>query len=140
MIVMPRDGGSRGGGRRKLHAVKELVLRELEPPGWDREGALLQPLGRDEDSGGVPRKNLCPIPGSNEILHTDWASLWSSTVGIRYTAKGCACFDEQRMMAPRWFTWKRAELCRESCRRGWSTAQSVEEWSWFAASFHRRAQ
>ena len=46
---------------------------------------------------------------SNEILHTDWASWLSSTVGIPYTVRSCACFDEQRMAVRRSFTWKRAE-------------------------------
>lgn len=90
-------------------------------------GACLQALGPQRKSIAIPVQDLHPVGGSNEILHTDWVSWLSSTVGILCTARNCAYFDEQCMAVWQWFTWKRAEPYRESCRRGWSTAQSVEE-------------
>jgi hypothetical protein len=54
-------------------------------------------IGANPQSAAVPEQQLQPIPGSNEIPHTDWASWLSSTVGIPYTVRNCVCFDEQLM-------------------------------------------
>lgn len=89
--------------------------------------ARFQPLRPDRKAVPIPIQKLQTVPGSSEILHTDWAPWLSSTVGIPYTARSCAYFDERCMAVPRWFTWKREEPYRENCLRGWSTAQSVEE-------------
>ena len=92
-----------------------------------RVGTLLQALTPYGESVAVPVEDLQPIAESNEILHTDWASWLSSTVGILYMARNCAYCDEQCMAVRRWFMCKRAEPYLESCQRGWSKAQSVEE-------------
>jgi len=63
-----------------------------------------------------------PRAGSNEILHTDWVSSLSNTIGIPCTAQSCACFDDG--------SWRRGGGSRGSERKcfaraagdGWSTA------------------